>query len=767
MTATVKRAERPRSGSWGGRHAAPQSPRRGIGYVAPLAMIAALMPLRRYWSAELLLVPLILIVPGVLLLRALRVPGKAVTSFPAYVPCASIAVLFFAGLSTDIAGPLVGVQTPLRPAPLLIVLEITCLGLLAASINAPPHLTITWHPPSKPMLMACPIVVPLLAVAGALRLNNGHGNAVAIAGLCACLAVLVAAIVLAPRLNTPLLIGIVYSAGLAVMWAYSLRGSLVYGFDISTEYRDLHRAVLSGVWHTAHPGDAYGAMVSVTVFPALLHFITGVPDVLIFKAVYPALGALFPVAAFGLARLILSKRWAVAAAAFIVMQATFAQEVPALARQEIAVVLFGALIMAMLDSHLTRRCQWILVTILGVTMVLSHYSTTYLAVLLIGLPILFQWVMSWFRDIPRVSGGIVMAFVSAVVGAAIWYGPVTQSGSGLTSFAQTVQSQGLDMLPNRAAGSTSLIGGLVATYLVGNAQTAIPAKQYANLVHTYYFFNKPNVTPLPDADRPQYALRGSALPSPPIKWHVGYSALSVASLIITQLANLLGGLGALAMALRRGVSVITRQVGLIGVATLVFLILIRLSSTLAAAYNQERALLQALVILGITLFWLLQGVASLGHKRQTLVLAGTTSALAVFFATSSGLVGAALGGETAVNLSSSGEDFQRFYMTAPELASARWLGQMVRPGQLVYADRYAELRLYAATEIPTQSIMGDVTPRTISQHAWIYASQSNVVDRRGRALYDNHPVSYVYPFGFLQSNYDVVFTDGFSEVFHR
>ena len=62
-------------------------------------------------------------------------------------------------------------------------------------------------------------------------------------------------------------------------------------------------------------------MLSVTVLPAELHFISGVPGLMLFKVVYPAISALFPVAVYGLARLILPRRWAFAAAAVIVMQA--------------------------------------------------------------------------------------------------------------------------------------------------------------------------------------------------------------------------------------------------------------------------------------------------------------------------------------------------------------------------------------------------------------------------------------------------------------
>ena len=60
---------------------------------------------------------------------------------------------------------------------------------------------------------------------------------------------------------------LLYAVGLAMMWSFSLRGQLVYGADIATEYYNAHQTVATGIWHTAHPGDAYGAMLSLTVLP--------------------------------------------------------------------------------------------------------------------------------------------------------------------------------------------------------------------------------------------------------------------------------------------------------------------------------------------------------------------------------------------------------------------------------------------------------------------------------------------------------------------
>jgi uncharacterized membrane protein len=742
------------------RHAAPAMRREPATYAALLALIALLIPLHRWWSVQILLVPMLLIIPGAILLRALRIPGQVVGSFPVYVPCASIVVLFGSGLVVDLLGPLIGVTEPLRTAPLLIGLEVTCFAMLAASVNAPPDVAIEWRSLLQPARLVWPFILPLLAAAGALRLNSDRGSGIAIIAVSALIVVLVGAAALSMRLDDKLLEIVLYAGGLALTWSDSLRGDPLYGFDIATEYQRLQETVTTGIWHTGHPNDAYGAMLSLTIMPAGLHALSGLPALLVFKVVYPAIYALFPVAIYGLGRRILSRRWAFVAGVFTIGQYAFA-ELAGFARQEIALVLFGALIAAMLDTRIQRRSQWALIALLGLAVALSHYSTTYVAVTVIGLVIPLQWALSWLRDIPRVTGAVAMAFGALFAGTVIWYGPVTHSDSHVLEVVQTVQSQGLDLLPNRVPG-----GGLISDYLQGNARTPIAAEQYAQLIQASYLVKFPFIKPLADASLPQYRLHNSPVPEPSVKWHLGYSALNLSLLIIEQLANLLAALGALFMILRRNTPGITRQIGLLALAATLLLTVLRFSGTLAVTYGQERAQLQALVLLAVALCWTLQGFSGVHKPRQTYVLTLAAACLATVLFNTTYLVSSVLGGETSVNLANSGPAFEYFYTTAPEIASAQWLGENVRPGQLVYSDEYGQVPLVAVTGMQ-QGLFVDLTPLTLSQNAWVYASNANVVDRRAFALYNEHIASYVFPAGFLSANFNLVYTDGTSEVFHR
>ena len=727
---------------------------------AGLVLIAILTGLHGWWAAQVLLVPLLLVVPGVILLRALRVPGEAVVSYPVYVPSASLLVLLVSGLAVDMAGPLAGITAPLRPVPLLVGLELICVALLAMAANAPADTRIPWERLSDQVRSAWPLLLPLLAAAGALRLNGGHDNHIAVVALTFVLILPVAAFLFAPWLDEPLLYVVTYAVALAAMWSFSLRGDSVYGFDITNEYHSLHQTVVTGVWHFSHPDDAYGAMLSVTVLPTELHALSGLQDLLIFKVVYPMIGALFPVAVYSLARRVLASRWAILATALIVMQQTFFQQFTALARQEVATVLFAALITAALDIKIEQRARWIFVFVLSLGMVVSHYSTAYLAIPLLAIAVFMQWAASWFRSIPRLTSTVLLACVVSVAGATVWYGSLTHSTSNISEFVTAAETQGINLLPG--SGGNPLSG-----YLKGEGFEQMTPAQYQKYISKFYATNEKFVTPLADASQPQYALKSAPDSTPPVKWELGSSLINLADLLIQQFMNLLAGFGALVLALRRRpLAAAARQVGFLGLGAMAILVLARVSGTIAEYYNPPRAFLQSMIVLSIAICWLFQRLGARWKPIRPAILIVCASSFAVFLASSSGLTGVALGGGTLTNLANDYGDYQQFDISAPEVAAAGWVNNAAPAGQLIYADRYGQLRMNIVAGTRT-GVIGDIIPQTIDKHAWVYADRTNLIDDIARTSAANYSASYAFPIHFLDSNFNVVYTNGTSEVFHR
>lgn len=726
-------------------------------FVGGIALLGLLPIAHSLWVAQLLLVPLVLVLPGVLLLRALRVPGVAVLRSPAYIPCASLVVLLVSGLATDLIGPVLDVAQPLHLGPVLIGLLISCIGLLASSLSAGPEMAIAIPRLSARPRLFLPAVPPILAVVGALELNTGHGAGPAIVAAIVALVAVVTVPLIATRASIGVLRAAVFAIGLSRAWSFSLRGQSVYGFDISTEYFDLHQTVAHGAWQVTHANDAYGAMLSTTVLPAELHELTGLSALMVFMALYPFILALFPVIIFDLATRFVEHRWATVAALLVIVQSYFAQQVTAVARQEVALVLFAAFLLTITDRQQLGRASWPLVALLGLGVVVSHYSTTYLTITVLFIALLAQLAVSTFRRRLRINGLLAVAFLTVVMGAALWYGAVTHSASNLSQFTATVRADGFSLLPNSTAGQSPVLA-----YLNGNSDQPGRAAGYQQYLQHQYAADRPYVRPLANADNgandlvDDPAQGGSPLTG----------LLSDLSLVIQQLVNILAAVGAISLALWRRRRDTARLIGVLAIGTLIVLVVTRLSGTVATVYNQERAILQSWLLLGICTVWLLSRVAQSHRVRPSAVIAISASALGVLLLASSGLPSAMTSGPAPASLTGTGEDAERFVATAPELEAAQWLGNNTRPGQLLYADRYAQLRFVEVTG-RVQGLLNDVTPQTLDQHAWVYANRTNVVNGRARASYNERSVAYQFPARFLASNYDLIYTNGSAEVYHR
>jgi uncharacterized membrane protein len=277
----------------------------------------------------------------------------------------------------------------------------------------------------------------------------------------------------------------------------------------------------------------------------------------------------------------------------------------------------------------------------------------------------------------------------------------------------------------------------------------------------------PFVTPLPDAADPQYALKApGAEPVPPLKLKPVASGVNLVSLLVQQLSNLLAGIGALILVLRRKQGTIASQIGYLGIAGMVILILTRLSGTVAQEYNPQRAFLQLLVVLGIIIAWVFQLIGAKYKWTRPVILTGCSGALGLFLVGSTGLGGAVLGGGTLANLANAGSDYQTFVVNSRDLAAAVWVTDEAPPPQIIDTDGSGELRL--ETVVGNRPAMfDDITPETTDENAWVYATRANTVDNLVQSNEGSAAASYAFPKLFLNSNFDVVYTNGTSEVFHR
>jgi uncharacterized membrane protein/glycosyltransferase involved in cell wall biosynthesis len=732
--------------------------------VVAVGAMASLAYVRGAWAVQAAELFLLLSVPGILLLRAARVTPGAVLSFPLYIVFGSLTVLMLSGVAVDLLGPPLGVSRPLATSPLVVSLSIACAVLIAlCAVREPPRLR-AYLPARVQLWHAWPLVLPLLAWIGATRLNNGHGTTLAIVAVAVTSASLILGAVLAQKWNVGQSAILLYAASLALMWSFTLRGHFVYGYDISGEYQTFLNVLHAGRWHAFHHADPYGAMVSLTILPSSLAALTGAAPLLIFKAVYPFLFALLPIAVFLIAARIVDRRFAYLGALFIVVQDFFFQQLPAIARQEIALLFFVFLVGAMFDRRLRRGSQIAVLAVAGIGLVLSHYGTTYVTIAFLALALLAELLRRLVMVLLRRRSSIRRATLApfavslAIVagGAAVWYVPVTDSAQNLGHFFSQLSHQGLSLLPNSGGKN------VLQSYLSGNVPKTVSGPKFAADARQD-FSHRPYIVPLPQAYSTQYQLVKTTVPSDRILSHPASRALDADKVLITQVAGLLAVIGAFLLWWRRGTGDTARSIGLLAVSTLLVLLGIRFSGTAALEYNQGRAFLQSMVPLSICLAWILQAIAS--RRRGAFVPIVYVVAVGLALITTSGLRGTIVGGSTPTNLASTGEDFERFYFSQTDFAAARWLAAHAPPRDVIFTDRYGYLRFVGETG-RSKNVFSVLTPTTLDPNAWIYAYSANFTGHRARGQEGNDFALYEWP-SFVDHFWNIAYTNGSSAVYGR
>jgi uncharacterized membrane protein len=720
---------------------------------AALVALGALLPLHRLWAADSLLLLISLTLPGEVLLRVLRFPADRVRAFPIYLPALSLIVLMASGLALDLLGPSLGLTRPLAGvAPALAVIALT-LALWIAGLRAP-----AWSVRRELLRMrrGAPLLLlpPMLAAAGALVLNNRHAGSLAAIGAVTTVIALTAGLLAGNRLTHREMAVLIFSCALAAELAFSLRSQEIFGFDISSEIGTADFVHSSGVWHRLEPNDAYGAMLSITVLPSVLASLTGATPLILFKLVYPCISALIPVAMYLLGSRVMSRAFSAGAAALLLIQVYFFEQLAELARQEIALLIAAVVIAALLERPFAVgiRTRTVIVSLLSAGVVVAHYSTTYVLILFLVIVIPLEILRARKRFFAGMGPAVVLSVVVLGGGAAIWDGAVTHSASNVTAFIQSIRHEGLSLFPSSS-------GGLIHSYLADNEVQTVSASTYQHLLDANYS-SRSYVTPLPAAEEARFALRTEHVPELTQHLRPLPSLILTFSIVFSELMLVICGLGSLVFALS-GRDQARRDLAILSVGSFVMLFLIRFSSTLSAAYNQTRALLQSLVLIALPAGLLVEKVA---HRWPRTKIGGVLAlAIGLMFAFETGVTTILLGGQATVNLHQSGVDYEHYYVTSAELAGAAWAAAE-SGGKLLYADEYADLR---TVEVAGANGLMGVTPQTLDRHAWVYGDRTNVVLGQAFGTIDGDETTYSWPRAFLNAKYDRMFDDGDSMVYHR
>lgn len=347
-------------------------------------------------------------VPGVLLLRILRIHHLPTTEMILYTVGLSISSIMFLGFLISLIYPLIGIAKPF--AYLNIIATVICFVLLliglvyyrdrkfsAESVIDPQFI---WAPSTLFLLL-----LPFISVFGAYLVNYYDSNVLLmiLILLIAVLTILIGFNKFIPSKMYPFTI---FIFAISLLLHRSLVPDYLWGTDIQLEYYFSNLVLNNGIWSwgVTHP---YNGILSTNMVAPIYSIFCNMDIRWIFKTIYQFFYALVPLALYALFKKQTNSKIAFFACFFFIALSTFYSEMPALARQEIAELFLVIILLLYFNSTINKMKFSFLFILFIFSLITSHYALSYIYMFIFGLNWFLLYIIkeypSWRKHFPHIS----------------------------------------------------------------------------------------------------------------------------------------------------------------------------------------------------------------------------------------------------------------------------------------------------------------------------------------------------------------------------
>lgn len=323
-------------------------------------------------------------IPGIIILRILKLHKLGNIETLLYSVGLSIATLMFTGLFMNTVYPLFGISGPISILPLIITISVLVLALCVLSyvrdkdFSAPSFINIGAIL-SPPALFLC--LLPLVSIFATYLINFHHTN-ILLMFLIAIIALIVLLIGFNKFIPKNLYPLAVFVIAISLVFNHYLLTMYITGIDVHSEYYISNLVITNAIWDPTMPG-MLNTMLSITMLAPISSLVSGISLTWVFKIIYPLL---FAVASLGLYRVFQKQTDDKIAFLAFFFFATFAQFSAAI-RQQIAMLFLVPLILLMIDKRMDGIKRSFLFIVFGASLAVSHYGLSYIY--------MFSLILAW------------------------------------------------------------------------------------------------------------------------------------------------------------------------------------------------------------------------------------------------------------------------------------------------------------------------------------------------------------------------------------
>jgi len=729
---------------------------------------------------QLLYIIYILYLPGSLILLFLQTHFDNIWHYIFHSLGISIFLLYLLGLGSSFLLPLIGYQRPLDLISVSFVLTgLVLLLIVISSVRNRNRIIDIVEIASKFLSLLgyiFGISVSSIAIIGATQLNNSGSNLLVILWILV-LAIIYSFFSILKKKELDFVKPyIIFSLSLSVLWSLSARSSGLVGWDIIQELIVAKTTILAGSWRLEDVKDAYNACLSISVLPTIISNISFLSVESLFKYLYPFIFAHFPVIIYFFLNRYSNKNSSFLSIFYIIAQPFFIQPMVALARQEIAFFFFSLLLLVIFTDTVKNKTKILFTIIYLLSLVTSHYSTTYISVVLFTsayliilalsilkfvpvpnflskLPVYKNWFKSYTSSLKMWTVLLLILFTY------VWYFLFTKTAGNVTAtFTESIANMS-DLFKGEQQNQE------IQQIIPGTTNTTITTQEGLNA------FEKRNVSSLHNIPSKKISFISERYPIFPLYENIVPSKLSNRNTqsihrilnFLKDVLKILLIVGAFIIFVRTFFKA-TRNQDLVVFSTVsTFILLITLlHPTLGAHYNISRILVQLVIFLSIALITGIDSILWLIKEPIRRVIISIL--ILITFLNLQGIFLPVIGGVAALQFYNQGTDFEKFYMLKAELNGVNWLEKNRDIRNTIYGDTFAGLRVRKETGLFTNPT---ILPVVLANDAlgYVYLSRTNKVDNKTQVSLSGRLLRYVYPTPYLNDHKNLVYSNRSSSVY--
>lgn len=728
-------------------------------------------------------------IPGFLIMLMLKVRKIEFWEYFVYSIGLSIAFLMFGGLFINSTFPLVGIDKPLSLLSLLVSFDIFLLifWLIAFKRNEDISFEsklskLNWL---DKIFFTVPIFFTFLSIFGATILNNNGSNYLIMSMLAGIAIYVFLAVLLKDKLNKHIYPFAILNISLALLLATSLRSRYVFGSDITTEYFIFQLTKKDFYWSMLNfPHHPYNACLSITIFPTILNLFVNINEQYIFKVFYQLIFIFTSVSIFLTFKRYIQTILAFLASFFFVITPVFYIVMPMHTREEIALLFFSLTLLVLFNNKIDLKFKNILLLIFGFSMVVSHYSTTYIALSLF----ILTWVLSFifrkvenqnifskhskninFKEKGRIQknknyylrGTFIFLLV---IFTFLWYGPLTETSGNLIEFTLKTITNMTNIFKDdvRAVGSSPL------------SQFNIFYKPNLKLILNDYiektifeYDKEPNNDFYEEEEYKYYSTEIVPQKKMPVKLNLNMvSKIYLFMEIIKKLVKIFIIIGILFLILSQlKKRQINQEYIILNITSLFLFGIITIAPYASISFDLDRAYSQLLIILSFST--VLGGLMVFKLFKSNIRIIFVSGVFLLYFLFLSGFIPQILGGVMpSVQLNNFGTEYNTYYTHYAEIKSGQWFFDNYQKSTYIYMDKYAGKKSLLSYKLESQKwIKQDILPQVLRKNSYVYLSTSNITEESDFVFLRANMVSYSLPLRFLNKNKDLIYNNKYSEIF--